>query len=222
LYVIIKELKIITASRIVWLAGLYGCIMYFPLSVLSDAWAVHFIKSLHGISQAEASSMTSLVLIGSCIAAPIGASISDRIHMRIPIMRLASALGFLTTGWLFFLPAISKLVTCGLLVLIGSVSAGQILVFAVATESSPSRLAGTASGVTNMLVMSSGAIITPLIGIILDLLWSGKYDAMRQPIYTLSNYRWAMSLVCIGMALAFLITFLIPETFPEHLKRRTK
>lgn len=218
---VFSEMKVVLSSRTVWLVGFFGSMMYVALSVLSEIWAGQFIGLLHGIPKEQAYKMTSLLMLGSCIGAPAIAYCSDFFRKRIVFMRFTALCTFILFATLLFVKTSSILITCGVLFGIGFFSAGQILGFAVATESAPSKLAGAVSGVVNMFVMTGGAFQNPLVGWLLDFLWSADHPGVTQivgRVYSVQNYQTALLPVCIGFLVAFIITFFLPETFPEDRK----
>ncbi len=70
--------------------------------------------------------------------------------------------------------------------LIGFFGSSQIVCFALAKENHPAALSGTAIGFVNGMVTGAGALFQPLVGLLLDLAWTGEtshgarlYDAGR-------------------------------------------
>ena len=79
-------------------------------------------------------------------------------------------------------------------------------------------MSGLVTGFINMVVMSGGALIQPLIGKILDYVWDGHIEE-GIPLYTLQNYRTALALIPVLMGIAVLIMPFMPETFPGRGKK---
>jgi len=115
-----------------------------------------------------------------------------------------------------FLPDQSFLTSAILLFLIGFFLTGQTLVFASATEIMPSYMSGTVTGFVNMVVMVGGVVLQPLIGWLLDWAWDGiKENGV--PIYTLTDYRLALSTIPMCMIISLIVVHFIPET---HLRKK--
>ena len=106
-----------------------------------------------------------------------------------------------------------------ILFLCGFCISGQVLVYPIATESNSSKIAGTVNGVINMFGMGICAIGAPIIGVFMDYLWDGGYDLASHRIYSLLNYRYAFSLVLVGIGMAFLLTLFLPETYPKNKRK---
>lgn len=65
-----------------------------------------------------------------------------------------------------------------------------------------------------MIVMMLGLVLQPLVGWCLEWIWEGMKDN-GIPIYTISDYRFALASIPICLALSLLLMPLIPETFPK-------
>ena len=125
-----------------------------------------------------------------------------------------------------FLSALSSLAVCTLLIfvktppwicfsllfLMGLCMTGQTLVFAVGAEMMPPEISGVSTGFVNSLVMTGGVMLQPLVGFLLDFLWNGRM-CNDVPVYTLSNYQTALSVIPLCMLVSSLILFFIPETY---------
>ena len=83
--------------------------------------------------------------------------------------------------------------------------------FAIAKESAPVPLAGTAAGVANMGNMLGGMIMPPLVGWVLDRNWSGALaDGAR--VYDFAAYRAGFSPMLAWLALSLLLLAFTRET----------
>lgn len=211
---VVREIREVFHRRVIWFSGFFGCIMYFPVTILSETWASPFLQQLYHISPTRASKMSAFVTIGTWVGGPIAAFLSDRFHTRVKILQSWTFIATVLCSIMVFFPPQTPLWGKVLLFCVGFFSACQVLAFAVAADSVPRRLAGTTAGSVNMMTMAGAAILAPVMGFILDFLWKGAVSASGIPIYALSDFQWAFSTVCISMALAFLWTLRIRETYP--------
>ena len=77
--------------------------------------------------------------------------------------------------------------------------------FALVREVIPAKIVGGATGIVNSLTVASGAVLQPLVGLMLDLQWQGQGQMQGNvPLYSASDFRTAFILVLIS-ALAGLI-----------------
>ena len=84
--------------------------------------------------------------------------------------------------------------------------------FALAKENHPTARSGTAIGFVNSMVTGAGALFQPLMGLLLDLAWTGE-TALGARVYDTGAHRLALaSLIACGLAgLVSLIA--VRETF---------
>lgn len=210
------SLIMIMKSPGVWWISIYGCLMYVPLSAFADVWGVSFLMTLHDIDKSTASGAISLLFIGAGVGAPIIALFSDFLRKRQFPMFLSAVFSLIVNGMLIFTPGLSLFTSMVLLFLIGFALTGQTLVFAAATEIMPPYISGTVTGFVNMVVMIGGVILQPLIGWLLDWAWDGVKES-GVPIYTLTDYRLALSTIPLCMVVSLIVVYFIPET---HLRKR--
>ena len=208
--IIRQESWSVLKKPIVWAMGIYGYSMYLVLSVLSDTYSIGFLSSSLNISKEYAGSLCSWAPIGSAIGASLISFLSDHFKQRKLFLRICSCMTLLISSWIFYGPALPATIVGVLFFILGVVSSGQILIFAIVAESFPSRLTGISIGITNALLMLGGAIHNPLVGDILTLR-SGKLGGEPQ----LMDYRLAFSTLTVCFLLASIISFFSKETHPS-------
>jgi len=120
---------------------------------------------------------------------------------------------------IIYVPDIPFSVMYGLLFAAGFIFSAQPLIFASVCQLTPHASNGTAISFTNMIVMISGVVLQPLVGWFLELVWNGAlYNGI--PLYTISDYRFALISIPLSLVLAFILLPLIPETFPRLKQER--
>ena len=72
-----------------------------------------------------------------------------------------------------------------------------------------------AVAVTNMLIMAGGAIFQPVVGKLLDLHTNSALDVNGLPIYSSSDYTFALSIIPIGVAIGLVLALFLKETYCE-------
>jgi MFS family permease len=204
--------KLIKTPR-AWIIGIYGCLMYLPLSLFTDTWGISFLMKLNDISKAQASQGIILVFVGTSIGAPLIAVLSNQMRSRKYPMILSALTSFLVSSLLIFAGPNFQIANI-LLFLVGLTMAGQTLIFASMLESVPSPMSGVTVGFINMIVMLGGAFFQPMVGFLLDFFWNG-YVRNGIPMYTLQNYKASLSLIPISMLVSFGLIFFVKETYPK-------
>jgi hypothetical protein len=96
--------------------------------------------------------------------------------------------------------------------LIGILTAAEVLVFTCARNNEPPQNAGTAIAFSNGLVMLAGSIFQPVLGVMLDMFWTGTISDHGVRIYDISCYRKAIMALPICLAVAYVISLFVKET----------
>lgn len=138
--------------------------------------------------------------------------LSDVIKNRRFLILIGNVMTILLSGWLIYLPEVSLTTAYALLFFIGVFTAPQILVFAIAKDLSPPLTTGIATAMTNFIVTIGAALFQPLIGYVLDLQWQGKTTAMGTPLFTVSEYQVALSLLVASLGISLILIAFLPGT----------
>lgn len=208
-------LRLIFANRQMWLIGIIGCLLYLPSSVFLDLWGIPYLKAVHHLTSEQAVSISSWTFCGWIISGPIIGALSDKIGRRkIPLI----ATGFFAALLLcivFYTPNIPPSALNPIFFAIGFCCGAHSLCFALGKESNPIQISGTAVAVTNMLIMAGGAIFQPVVGKLLDYHTISLHGADGLPIYTASDYTFALSVIPLGVALGIFLSIFLKETYCE-------
>lgn len=196
-------LKIVATNKQTWLASIGAGGLTGTLLAFGGLWGVPFLMSARGLDKPAAAGMVSLCFIGWAIAAPLLGWVSDRIGKRRPIVILGTAIATVSTAALITWPDMPELALAALLVVQGGVSASMILCFAVAKESNAPELSGASLGLINTFAVGGGAVLQPLVGVVLDARWDGAMlDGAR--IYAVGDYQSGLAIlpICCAVSLA--------------------
>ena len=211
-----EGLRIIATNPQAWLIGLYGCMMYLPLSAFAELWGTPFMMKKYDLSNDQAVLFSTLVLIGMGIGSVISPVISNAIQSRIKVMSW-SCLG--TAGIfsiIFFMPDVPIHYMYGLCFLGGVVNGGQILYFSACKEIAPIDHSATAIGFTNGFVTLSGLVFQPLLGFLLDLFATSHQDPLSTKItYTLHDYQLSFVAVIVALGVGWLLLKNVKETYVD-------
>lgn len=208
------HLKDIMMNYHIWALGIYGALMYIPMLAFVDLWGVPFLMKLYGIDKATAGSVTTMFYVGVGIGSPAVAIFSDTIKVRKLPMMIGAVLAIICNSIIIYVSDIPFSAMYGLLFLAGIVFSAQPLIFSSVCQLTPHSSNGTAISFINMLVMMLGLVLQPLVGWFLDFAWDGVMNN-GIPLYTISDYRFALLSIPVCLFLALLLMPLIPETFPR-------
>ena len=216
-----KELRVLAQNKQMWVNGMYGCLVYIPTTVFAELWGIPYLNHARHFTLENAEFANSLIFLGFTLGAPIMGFVSDRLRQRRLPMMLGALGAALMSAFLFYTPVLSHMHIYLLLFFLGVFYSSQALVFAVGRELSPAWAAGTGMAFTNMVVMLGGMLLQPTVGFLLDLShrWHQQVNTaalhiiqMRQAIYTETDYYIAISVIPIGVLMAFFLVFFLKET----------
>lgn len=213
---LLQGLKIIASNPQSWLIGIYGGLMYIPLSAFAELWGVPYLMQAYGISNELASKTNTMVFMGMALGSVLGPLLSNKWQSRRLVMSWAALLTMAMFVIVIYVPNLPLEMVFGLLFLAGLFCGGQILYFAAANEINPSYASGATVGFTNALVMASGIIFQPLLGMLLDHVWDGQMTIDGAPIYATGAYQASLATVPICLMLAWVVLRFVKETHPNH------
>lgn len=208
---ILAALRQVIRYRNTWLLTLAPGGLVGPVLAFCGLWGVPYLTTRYHLSPSRSAAITSTILVAWALGGPVLGAWSDRICRR----RLPLLLGIVTSaaGWAVVLciPELPLGAFVPIMLLTGFSSGSVIIAFAFAKESVPVELAGTASGICNMGVMSGPMILQPAIGWVLDLQWQGM-SVNGARVYDLNAYRWGFLIMLGWLVLAAVLVSFTHET----------
>lgn len=216
-------LKNVLFNHQMWIIGIIACLTYLPASVFLDLWGISYLKIAHGLSAEEAAHVTSMAFLGWIIGGPAIGWFSDKVKRRRFPFVIAYGIALFFFGYLFYVPHLPLQELYIGFFFIGIGCSSHVLCFAIGKENNPLNSAGTAVAFTNCLTMLSGVIFQPFVGRLLDWHAASRQinltaDATKQLIYNGHDYKFALSIVPIGIAIAIVLSFFVKETYGEVKK----
>jgi len=199
------------ATRNVWLVALISGAVSGPTLTFGGLWGVPFLTTHYELETSQAALVTSLLLVCWAVAGPIVGALSDRLRRRKPLYALGAVLA--TAGWcsVLLIPGLPLPLLVALLGFTGCASAAVMVGFAIAKESAPAALAGTAGGIANMGNMLGGMVMQPAVGWVLDERWTGTF-ANGVRVYDFDAYRSGFTLMLVWLAAALILLVFVRET----------
>jgi MFS family permease len=150
------------------------------------------------------------------VGAPLLGWLSDRIGRRKLPLLAGLALETVALTALVYLPDLSASALALLCFLIGFFGSSQIVCFALVKENHPVSLSGTAIGFVNSMVTGAGALFQPLVGVLLDLTWTGSF-AHGTRVYDSAAYRFALASLLACCLAGLLCLLAVRETFCRNV-----
>lgn len=195
----------------IWINGAIGCLLYLPTTAFAEMWGIPYLRTTYHLSAVDGGFINAAIFLGFTIGAPLSGAISDKLRRRSMTMMCGGLLAAAIMAVILYVPDLSRNSLVALMFLLGMSYSVQVIVFAVGREVSSPKAAATAIAATNMFVMIGGVISQPLVGRLLDLRWDGTI-VNNLHIYTVADYRFALSVLPAGLLLGVILTFFLKET----------
>lgn len=206
------NIALVMANWRIWNIALVGLTLSGPLLAFGSLWGVPYMITRYDLSRPEAAFCASLMLIGWAIGAPAGGWLSDHLGRRKAPLVLATMANTGLLATLFYLPALPLAGAMALIFTIGLVGAVMVVGYAFARENTPPEAEGTVTGFVNAMTVGSGALFQPIIGILLDLRWSGEM-AEGARVYSVEAYTFALTSLVVVAGLGVLGALITRETW---------
>lgn len=198
-----------------WLCAAVGLAMVSPMLAFGALWGVPYLMSTYDMGRTEAAGIASMVFLGNGVGSALIGAWSDHLRRRKLPMFIGVFVCTTTTLAYMLIPGLPPGVLTGLVFVSGIGGAAMVLSIATALEHNPVEHAGLTVGVINMSVTSSGALLQPLIGWLLDRSWDGTLVNGAR-IYRAVDYQQALLIVPALGVVAMIALLAIRET---HAKR---
>lgn len=216
-----EGLRRVAGNPQTWLAALFGMTMTGPMLAFAGLWGVPWLTTVHGMDRASAAATLSLMFVGWAIGAPLLGGLSDRWRRRKPVMAGGSLLAGLALAALLYLPGLSPAAMAALIAAHGFGASCMVLAFVSAREHNPDGLSSSTYGVINTAVIASGALLQPLLGLLLDLNWDGSLAAGTRA-YSEAAYGLAFAVLPVGCMVGTLAALLARESYPHPLIEKAR
>lgn len=194
------------ASREVWKIAFVALTLSGPMLTLAGLWGTPYLIAAYDLSRPDAAFLMSLLLLGWAFGAPAAGWLSDRLGRRKPILITGCIVVCVMLAAVIFISALPLAVTVTMMVIIGFSGGAMATCFALVRDVMPGPLAGAATGIVNSLTVASGAVLQPVVGLLLDLLAEAGPAS-----YTAASYRLAFLAILITALAGLVVAFRLRE-----------
>lgn len=219
----LKRLQQVCHNKQTWLLAVYSFTIWAPIAAFAALWGVPFLASAYGMSTQAASTAIAMIWIGIGLGSPMLGWWSDFIGRRCMPLMVCATLGISSVLAVVYIPHLPLPVLYIFLFIFGLAASGQSLAFAVVKDNNHPSVTGTAIGFNNMATVAGGALLQPLVGVILHLHWNGLVHG-NAPVYNSSDYRTAFLILPVCYLVGFIISLLfLHETYckPQYTHSET-
>lgn len=214
---ILQSLWAALRNRQNWLAGIYASAINIPVFLLGN-WGVMYLHQIHHIARDSASVITMMMFVGLTIGSPVFGWVSDQLQHRCLPMIWGAVLSMIVVLIIMFWHSAGYWDMWCLFFLLGFAISAQIIAYPLVAESNPESLTGAAEGIASVLIMSGGFLV-PVFTRLLDLDWHQTFS-QGFPLYPLSAYHLAFSLMPIAFGIGFCVVLLMKETHGRAYSER--
>lgn len=216
---LLARLKQVLTQPQMWAISFYALMVFAPIPAFAALWGVPFLTSAYNINSTVAGFACSMIWVGMGVGSLLAGWFSELLGSRKIPLTVGALLGVCVTLMILYMH-VALPVLYGLMFLFGVATLGQALSFNAINDNAELKIAGTAMGFNNMLIVLSGAITQPIIGLILHSVWNGATQH-GTPVYSVGDYRIALLMLPVFYLIAALSCILfVKETHCRHISER--
>lgn len=199
---LLKNVFMAATNSTVLITGIYGFFMASVVNSFTSLWGVAFLTGVYPISNALAAKVMSTVFLGLAVGCPINGYISKNYGCERESMKVCAIVCAVCMAVVIYMK-VSLPMLYILFFAIGLMCAVYVQSFAIVGQNVPVKIQATSMSITNMLIMSGAPLLQIMIGAILD---TNSFGFANNDHH---NYQIALSILPIGMILAFALCFFI-------------
>ena len=177
---IIINLKLLIKNKNVWLCALYVGCAFSHMIVLTNNWRINFLESHYHLSLHSATIANGYTILGYILGAPIFGLLGKKSNKLGLIITIAALLEFIFLFIsIFFVKSLS--VEIWLYLFLGFFTGALSLGFALIGDLVEKSMLATGIGFVNMIEITLGMILTPIVGGLLNS-YQGNYKIAVIPV----------------------------------------
>ncbi len=208
---LIAQVKSVFKNRFTWLYAFMALGIYIPISAFADLWGVSFLTLKYGLSKESAAHVLSLAYVGTCGGVLFIAWINKVLGNVRLIIGVSAGLVAALMGVVLYVPDLSPQTLSVVLIGLGVAVGTEILCFSKACQENDPAIAATITGFLNFVVNLGAAFAQQIVGWVMKVLWDGTLSDQGMPIYKVSDYQIALSIVVAVSAVSFGVSFFLPN-----------
>lgn len=200
-------------ARTTWVVGVAVFTVVGTNFAVFGLWGIPYLVQLYGLSVPAASTFVLVGNLGLILGPPALGWVADRSTPRTGVI-LASAAVFATSWGVIGLLSRPPLVIVGLCFFAAAFSFGGIaLVYPVVKDIHP-EVVSVATGTVNSLAYFGAAAFPPVMGMVLDVFWTGQTVAGTR-VYTPLGFRIGFGIAALGGLVTVVCSAWLHARVPE-------
>lgn len=214
---LLQSIQRVLTNKQNWLGGLYTSLFNMPIMVLGALWGAIHLVGTQNLSPTQASTVSSMIFLGTIFGSPFLGYLSDQIRQRRKPMFWFGLLSLFIVTLLMIIPPIDYIILLGLYFALGFFTSAQVLSYPLIAESNLKSLTGTAMGIASVIIMGGGAISQPLFGWLLDWHWDHQMKN-GTPLFSAQDFHIAFMMLPIAFIIGLIATYFIKETYCQPVE----
>ncbi len=193
--------------RQIWYTGFVGCLIYVTYAAIGLLWGVPFLQVVYHFDHVTAAHLVAWIFIGGLVGTPMIGWLSDQLQNRKAPFLIGALANLVLLVIFIYYPIENLYIVTILLGLMGFFAGANALSFVIARECCSAKIAGTAISFVNMIVMLSGLIFQPVIGVLLDFFSQSTQPENGLIGYGVVDYQQAFSIMPIGLLISIVVGY---------------
>lgn len=205
---LLESLRCVSSYKELWYGGLFSFATFASITVFAGLWAIPFVMASTQVDLVSATSLVSILLIGSAVSSPLVGWLCGFVKYTYLMIPGALINAFLML-WLILVAQTSTTSLSVLLFSIGFMSAVYQIPFALVNDVVPEHSKGVAMGLTNIICMVNSPILQPIIAGLLTL----NHDVSSHGFesYPLQNFQHALLVLPLCLFIAVYLAWKLRE-----------
>ncbi len=205
----ITLLKVLLTNHSFWIVTLFAGLLLGTLFNFGANWLIGFQNAFDNNNLAHSALVNSLMFLGVAVGNPIIGALSLYLKSRRKLLIIGSLTGCIVLAILILGPQLSQTTATILYFVFGFSCSTAILSYSVIMEILPNELQGIGIGICNTIVYLIGALLSVVIGYIIH------FKAVNMTYFSSNLYleKSSLSLFCLSLVCAFILSLFINETF---------
>lgn len=195
-----------------WYCGLYTSLLNLPLMVLGALWGSLFLQQMHGFTATQATTISSMLFIGTIVGSPAFGAMSDRMGRRRFPMLFGAVASIICIAALLYIQHLNFIDAMMLFYFIGFFTSAQIISYPVISENNRKAITGTSLGVASVLIMGGAGVSQQIFGYLIDLKWNHLVKN-GIPIYSHADFSLALKIFPLTLLIGLILAFCVKETY---------
>jgi predicted MFS family arabinose efflux permease len=187
------DLTKILRSPVIWTVAIANLLMVGSLEGFADVWGVNYLMIAYNLNRGNAAQLISFIFVGMLFGGPLLAYLGKKLsnYMVITLCGCGMALVFMI---LMFTHNLSWFFLAASFFCIGVMCCYQVLVFTIGSELVNPSSIGITVAFLNCINMLGGSFFHSLIGLTMDIFWTGTMiNNLRS--YSLDSYQSALMII---------------------------